>query len=351
MTEQNTGVRRVATQNNMSRKRKLPEMDATSPAHDSFADASDGQLTLLADDADVLCACSEMCGRRNSMEDQHINAVVHARDGSTKLRIFAVCDGHGGSVCARFLSRNLARFVAAQVGSLDAQTDKNRIVSALQEAFRICQADFEKQTNADDSGSTCCLLLYFCKSKLFYIANCGDSRAIVFDQLQTATATGKQVTVDHSPNLPQERERIAKAGGFVVSRYVGPLGTPIHRVNGCISVSRSFGDKFLRPCIVETPDVYGPFQVNKKSNSTVLLACDGAFESNTCSELCCEIERIVNECQSGGASTTNRSDDSQHPSRSILKTQCLAVANGARKFAYRCGSEDNITTMCIHFIV
>lgn len=77
----------------------------------------------------------------------------------------------------------------------------------------------------DKSGSTavCCLI----SPTHFYIANCGDSRAVLCRRGVPAL-----YTLDHKPTVPAEKKRIQDAGGSVM----------IHRVNGSLAVSRALGD-------------------------------------------------------------------------------------------------------------
>jgi serine/threonine protein phosphatase PrpC len=61
----------------------------------------------------------------------------------------------------------------------------------------------------------------------YYVANIGDSRAVLCRNGQPVP-----LSTDHKPDLPSERNRIEKAGGFVTDG----------RVNGTLNLSRSFGD-------------------------------------------------------------------------------------------------------------
>ena len=65
-----------------------------------------------------------------------------------------------------------------------------------------------------------------------YVANAGDSRAVLCD----GAGRARPLSVDHKPAAPAEAARIRAAGGFV-SSFGG-----VARVNGNLSLSRAIGD-------------------------------------------------------------------------------------------------------------
>lgn len=60
-----------------------------------------------------------------------------------------------------------------------------------------------------------------------YCANAGDSRAVLSRKNKS-----KDLSVDHKPNLPNEKRRIERANGFIEE----------NRVNGMLALSRALGD-------------------------------------------------------------------------------------------------------------
>lgn len=304
------------------------------------------QVVLISNEKNLVASVAEMKGKRPTMEDAHINSQLN---GSKKIRLFGVCDGHGGSVCSNFLKENLAKHISLAFSNVDISICE-AVKSAITLAFQTCEAAFESENPHDYSGSTCCLLLYFEDLHLFYIANCGDSRAIVYSDILINAEKGQLITVDHKPDLLSEKKRIEALGGIVIGIPYEKNGVmqQIYRVNGVLAVARSFGDQQLRPYLTETPDIYGPFPVTYAQNSAVLLACDGAFECNTTKELCSNIANLVSQC-------------SQQEKRQFVNTRLkdkigaearrsLAIANGVLQYAYGQGSEDNITAIFIQFV-
>jgi serine/threonine protein phosphatase PrpC len=75
------------------------------------------------------------------------------------------------------------------------------------------------------TGCTACVALV--TETEIYCANAGDSRCVVSN-------SGKaiEMSIDHKPELPTEKARIERAGGFVED----------NRVKGILNLSRSLGD-------------------------------------------------------------------------------------------------------------
>ena len=63
------------------------------------------------------------------------------------------------------------------------------------------------------------------------MGNSGDSRAVLAKK-SGDKYTALEMSVDHKPDLPTEKSRIERAGGFVED----------NRVKGVLNLSRSLGD-------------------------------------------------------------------------------------------------------------
>jgi len=127
-----------------------------------------------------------------------------------KMSYFGIFDGHGGETCSEYLKNNYLNFLVE---------NKNfpfDIKTALVETFEKLEDEFYNQNKnkpkeeIDNSGS-CGLVAILTENKI-YIANIGDSRAIM--SLNNGSKV-KQLSIDHKPNNIKEFERIIKNGGKV----------------------------------------------------------------------------------------------------------------------------------------
>jgi len=108
---------------------------------------------------------------------------------------------------------------------------------------------FERTKNriqsVDRAGS--CAIVLFVVDKQLYIVNVGDSRAFCSkDQGKLV----EELSTDHKPDEPNEKERIVSNGGKIYQSQVNvpaisttdPVWGPLRVFPGRLSVSRTFGD-------------------------------------------------------------------------------------------------------------
>jgi protein phosphatase 2C family protein 2/3 len=104
----------------------------------------------------------------------------------------------------------------------------------------------QNKVSIRDKSGACALVMLIIDEKI-WIANTGDSRAVMSCESGTRF---EQISNDHKPSEEAERVRIMKAGGEVYQNnnimLGGPGGPvtqgPVRVVPGRLSVSRTFGD-------------------------------------------------------------------------------------------------------------
>jgi serine/threonine protein phosphatase PrpC len=137
-------------------------------------------------------------------------------------------------------------------------------------------AEMMDQYLFDMKGCTANVMLV--KNDHIYIANAGDSRAVMGKKGRAIP-----LSIDHKPDNETEKERIFRAGGQVIDG----------RVEGNLNLSRALGDlkykkdKTLKPheqLISAYPEVK-KFKVTPDLDF-VVMGCDGIWEEKTCQDVC-----------------------------------------------------------------
>ena len=194
-------------------------------------------------------------GKRDYMED---NIYRFQNNFTTFSSVF---DGHGGSACSLFLKRNFFAYFQRGINKY------HKIKHALIEAYALAQRNFLNKKL--ESGSTCNTLVINKKTNNFFIANVGDSRAIICYRNNKV----KQASRDHKPSNKREQQRIEKQGGFVKD----------NRVDGILAMSRSIGDSKISHHLSSTPDI---FEGSLKNVKYIVQASDGLYDVMTNVKIC-----------------------------------------------------------------
>jgi protein phosphatase 1L len=217
-------------------------------------------------------------GQRSHMEDSYF--------GDHTKSFFAVYDGHGGSKCAQYASLHLHELILkhnVQEGPINALTEGYKELDRL-------WLELAAHHNWDD-GSTAisCLIV----NKTLFVANVGDSRAVL-------CSNGKAIEMssDHKPNRPDERERIEKLGGRIIH-----YGT--WRVEGVLAVTRAIGDRRLKKYVSAVPDIRT--KELSEGDDYLILATDGVWDVLS-SQTACDIvssTKVLGNVQQSAMMLTN----------------------------------------------
>lgn len=200
----------------------------------------------------------EEIGYRNTMEDEHA-IYENPEKGFFSAEVY---DGHGGRKAAQVAAEMVTpHFLHSWVREFEKPLKKRKSeCELLREAYlavdnHICESSV-------DSGTTAAGI-YFIDDH-FFAVNCGDTRIVI-----GIRDGALPLTLDHKPDLPEELQRIEDGGGSVVS-----FGVP--RVQGVLAVSRSIGDRSLKPYIIAEPRITEGYL--GWENDFMVIACDGVWD-------------------------------------------------------------------------
>ena len=225
---------------------------------------------------------------------------------------FGLYDGHGGKTCSNFLRDNLHSYII-QDHNFPSNPER-----AILNGFEKAENQFLDLAlkKSDKSGS--CAVIILIVGKQCFVANLGDSRAVVsLNEGKDCMALSK----DHKPNDEDERIRVMKAGGEIYS--VGE--NSVSRIlPGRLAISRAFGDVDAKlkelggnpNVLIAVPDIRS-FSINANIDF-ICIGSDGIFdrlsnqdvvelvwdknfsyhENDPLNRICRGVERVINEAMS-----------------------------------------------------
>ena len=210
----------------------------------------------------------------------------------TKISYFAIFVGHAGNKCAEYLRENLLlRLICSN--KYFPENISEEIKYCFEKANEYIFYNFAMINGQLINNSGTCGLILLIVNNDIYIGNVGDSRYIgSFNKGKIQ----KNITRDHKPNTPYEKERIMTNIGQIYqmktnikNRRNFILRTKIilgsYRVfPGRLSVSRTIGDAEGKipsirgnpKVIICKPDIY-KFNILESDTDYFLLGCDGIF--------------------------------------------------------------------------
>ncbi|XP_022754842.1 protein phosphatase 2C 77-like isoform X2 [Durio zibethinus] len=302
---------------------------------------------------------ASMCGRRPEMEDAVLvvprflqvppqmmeakslsNVMNHSLSDLT-AHFYGVYDGHGGCQVAKYCHERMHLVLGEEIEIVKACIHDGKIGHDWQEqwkkAFSNCFVKVDAEIGGvhrgtdrepvapETVGSTA--LVAIVSSTHIIVANCGDSRAVLY--------RGKlpmPLSVDHKPDREDERARIEAAGGKVI-QWNGS------RVFCFLAMSRSIGDRYLKPWIIPDPEVM--FVPRAKEDDCLILASDGLWDVIT-NEEACEVarKRILLWHKKHGGKLCSEMGEGVDPA-------AQSAAEYLSRLALSKGSQDNITVIVV----
>ena len=226
---------------------------------------------------------------------------------------------------------------------------------ALKSAFEKIDAEVQRVSHWSFQGSTAVAVklhkIASSKKTVLISANVGDSRAVL-------CRSGKAIdlTKDHKPNDPEERERVENLGGRV--EWFGPVdeeGRPVsgkrktkngishgfsgvYRINRNLALSRAIGDRSELPFVSSQVDIQ-QIELDDENDEYVILASDGLWDVFHNSQEAIDLCQTI--LQRSGNSANNE------PNGTNLEKIRRKMSKVLVREALRRGSMDNITVVII----
>ncbi|XP_029923205.1 protein phosphatase, Mg2+/Mn2+ dependent, 1Da [Myripristis murdjan] len=226
-----------------------PEPGEDEPTSDETDENSGGNCAVISvaegahvdrspDDSDPPSVLAES-PQTVQAEDQIVSAATSLPPGGSRpaaqpgaanrprrsVAFFAVFDGHGGREAAQFARDYLWEFMKKQKGFWS-ECDRE-VCSAIRKGFVACHHAMWKKLPEwpktltglpSTSGTTASVVVI--RGNRMYVAHVGDSAVVlgVQDDPTDQFIRAVEVTQDHKPELPRERERIEGLGGSVIKK-------------------------------------------------------------------------------------------------------------------------------------
>lgn len=229
-------------------------------------------------------------GNKGSNQDSFI--VWESFGGKEDVMFCGVFDGHGpwGHVVGKRVKKVYPAYLLHYWR--EASSQRSILINGDQFAMwkksfmKACSTvdyDLELHPIIDSFYSGTAGLTLVREGDLLVVANVGDSRAVLGTTSDDGSLVAVQLTVDFKPNLPQESERIYKAGGSVCEAE-DELGVSRIRASNeettegpGLALSRAFGDYFFKDFgLISEPDVIQRTITTR--DRFVILASDGVWD-------------------------------------------------------------------------
>ena len=290
----------------------------------------------------VICKAGEaFFGQKKVNQDNYFNYLIN-----DDMRFIGVCDGHGdyGEHVSKYLRENLPKELEHSFKDLfergfnninvlqkefsglcnnkinietNDNSDKNEknindnnIFETIKDVFEntfiktdrnlsmycrdlndnkknLSDKNDKKIFNVEYSGSTCASILLKEKNiNKIYVANVGDSRAIIIKELKNKNNdwVPHQLTRDHKPTEEDEAQRVLEYDGEIekiedeYGNWTGPLRVWVKGSDGPgLAMTRSFGDEVGTSVGVFSVPEVTEYKI-KEQDRAIIIASDGLWE-------------------------------------------------------------------------
>jgi len=233
----------------------------------------------------VRCAVTEYSGVSKkghapyNPRKKNQDAVVMAADPATNTLVLCVLDGHGehgDAVSACFRDQLASEMFNHPVWATDVRKASGDAISKIEHSvirnFRI---------DTEFSGTT--LSMAIIRGNTLTGVNVGDSRVILARE-DAGRLVPVEITFDHKPDSPAEKERIIASGGRVFAvEYDDGIDGPMrvwlgHMDVPGLAMSRSLGDAVAHTTGVISDPEFTEHELDPATDKFLVVATDGLWE-------------------------------------------------------------------------
>ncbi|CAN1257848.1 Probable protein phosphatase 2C 38 [Linum perenne] len=211
----------------------------------------------------------------NLLEDQ---SQVESGPQGTFVGVY---DGHGGPEAARFVNERLfdnikstysspvAKLIISESQGMSSEVITKAFLATDEEFLTLVKDQWMYKPQIASVGA-CCLVGIIC-SGLLYIANAGDSRAVLGRMEKTMKEVKAiQLSSEHNASIESVREELHAL--HPDDPQIVVLKHKVWRVKGLIQVSRSLGDAYLKRAEFNREPLLAKFRLPNSFDKPILLA-------------------------------------------------------------------------------
>ncbi|CAN1174143.1 Probable protein phosphatase 2C 38 [Linum perenne] len=210
----------------------------------------------------------------NLLEDQSQveSGLMSSLESGPQGTFVGVYDGHGGPEAARFVNErlfdNIKRFTSESQG-MSSEVITKAFLATDEEFLTLVKDQWMYKPQIASVGA-CCLVGIIC-SGLLYIANAGDSRAVLGRMEKTMKEVKAiQLSSEHNASIESVREELHAL--HPDDPQIVVLKHKVWRVKGLIQVSRSLGDAYLKRAEFNREPLLAKFRLPNSFDKPILLA-------------------------------------------------------------------------------
>ncbi|CAN6991532.1 hypothetical protein Bca4012_047318 [Brassica carinata] len=182
-----------------------------------------------------------------------------------------IYDGHGGPEASRFIADNLfpnLKKFASEGGEVSEEVIRNAFAETDEDFLTAVKKQWRKSPQMASVGS-CCLVGVICNG-LVYIANAGDSRAVLGRSERGGGVRAVQLSVEHNANVESARQELwsmhPNDSNILVMKH------RMWRVKGIIQVTKSIGDAYLKRAEFNREPLMPKYRVAEHFTEPILSA-------------------------------------------------------------------------------